>query len=316
MKKLTIKLLIFLIIVTIGIGICDWGYMRTDPYNTNKFKYVPKQIDICNLGASHSFYGFNYADYADRYATFNFGLDSQSHQYDYIILNHYKDRIKKGAVVLIVVSYPMILGRDETENDDFQSMNKRYYNFLSAKEIRDYDFETDLEMKFVPFVNVSTVRGLLNNIFNGKKADYWSRQTNVEEVVPDAVKAAERHVGATKVDANGEILVNQNALDAICKTVDLCRQIEATPVLITTPFTHEYLAEIEKKAPEYYEHGFSDCIRKIQEQTGVEYYDYSRDERFKTDYSIFLNSDHLNIEGARQFTDIVMKEVVSNHLSV
>lgn len=310
MKKLMLKFSIFALIIALGIVICDWGYLRADPYNTDKFKNAPDEIDICNLGASHSLYGFNYSDYADQYKTSNFGLDSQSHQYDYIILNHYKDRIKKGGIVFLVISYPMIVGVDEIEKDDFESMNKRYYTFLPAEEIREYNLKTDLEMKFIPFVNAATLRGLASSFFTGKKSNYWARQTTAKEAALDATKAAMRHVGE-KSDANGQIRYNEGAINAIYKIIETCKQIEATPVLITTPFTNEYLSEIKRLAPEYYEHGFSDCVHKIQEDTGVAYYDYSRDERFKKDYSIFLNSDHLNEEGARLFTDILMEDVVS-----
>ena len=56
-------------------------------------------------------------------------------------------------------------------------------------------------------------------------------------------------------------------------------------------------------------------IAKIQEDTGVEYYDYSCDERFADNYSMFMNSDHLNKYGAREFTKIVMEEVVGDRLA-
>lgn len=167
MKKFILKSFLFLLLLAFVIGICDWGYLRINPFNTNKFWHVPDQIEICNIGASHSLYGFNYADYEGQYTTFNFGLDSQSHQYDYIILNHYKENIKKGAFVFIVVSYPTLIGKDETESETFESQNKRYYTFLRADEIRKYDFKTDMNMKLVPFINVSRMRRLLSNIIMG-----------------------------------------------------------------------------------------------------------------------------------------------------
>lgn len=40
------------------------------------------------------------------------------------------------------------------------------------------------------------------------------------------------------------------------------------------------------------------------------YCDYAFDERFMNNYKWFMNADHLNKEGARQFVNILMDEVV------
>lgn len=41
------------------------------------------------------------------------------------------------------------------------------------------------------------------------------------------------------------------------------------------------------------------------------FYDYAFDERFSNSYNLFFNSDHLNKEGARLFTNILMDETVN-----
>ena len=312
MKKLVFKTFIFLLLFTSLLAVFNYAYFKTDPYDTNKFNIVPKKIEICNIGASHSLYGFNYEDYADRYTAFNFGLGSQSHQYDYILLNHYKKNLKKGAIVFIVCSLPMIAGYDETLDDAFESMNRRYYTFLHVGEIRKYDFLTDLKMKLVPFTLAESLKDLFYNLIKGKPGNYWQRIATAEEIAEDAPRAALRHVVTNKTDDDGNVVYNEEAIGAIYKTIELCKEIGATPVMITTPFTDEYLSEVDKLAPEYYEHGFFDRIKKIQEDTGVAYFNYSDDERFKSEYSLFINSDHLNKYGAKKFTDIIMEEVVSN----
>ena len=49
---------------------------------------------------------------------------------------------------------------------------------------------------------------------------------------------------------------------------------------------------------------------------GVEYYDYSIDERFSKNYNEFIGVDHLNKTAAKKFTAIVMEEVVGNRLKI
>ena len=48
---------------------------------------------------------------------------------------------------------------------------------------------------------------------------------------------------------------------------------------------------------------------KIANDTSVNYYDYSHDDRFYNNLDYFSDSDHLNEEGAAYFTDILWNEV-------
>lgn len=75
------------------------------------------------------------------------------------------------------------------------------------------------------------------------------------------------------------------------------------------PFLHEYTEAVDKCAEDFYDHFYS-IIGQIVWDTGVEYYDYAFDERFVNEYSWFWDADHLNSEGARNFTNILMDEIV------
>ena len=68
---------------------------------------------------------------------------------------------------------------------------------------------------------------------------------------------------------------------------------------------------IDEQAPDFLIY-FQGLIEKIQKDTGVEYYDYSHDDRFMDDMNLFADSNHLSREGARKFTNIVMEEIVKN----
>ena len=75
--------------------------------------------------------------------------------------------------------------------------------------------------------------------------------------------------------------------------------------MITTPYTEEYNALVSDEFLEEY-HG----VLKEAEEYGAEYYDYSSDYRFSTHPELFMNSDHLNHDGAKKFMDILKKEVI------
>lgn len=82
------KLLTLLILCIVVLYLLSLIYKKLDRYNgygTQKFDEVPEQIEISNVGSSHGLYGFCY-DEMTECTCFNFGLVSQSLDYDYRIL--------------------------------------------------------------------------------------------------------------------------------------------------------------------------------------------------------------------------------------
>lgn len=56
---------------------------------------------------------------------------------------------------------------------------------------------------------------------------------------------------------------------------------------------------------------FTGIIDEIKTRTGTEYYNYSEDARFCERYDLFSDMDHLNAEGAKVFTKMVIDELVA-----
>lgn len=277
--------------------------------HTNKFKNVPDNIQICNLGSSHGLYGYNYEDIDEEYICFNFALVSQTLSYDYRILKNYQDKIGDGTVVFITISYFSFFGNSEIEDKDFESKNQRYYKFLPANLIKEYNFSTDLYVAKFPSVSNSEK---LINVFLGNSKDeteeYWYRTADTIDVDADANAAYERHLRENKLDENGNRIINQEEIDSLYAIINLCKSKGATPVLVTTPYLIEYTNDVKLESPDFY-NDFYNIINKVTALTGVSYYDFAMDERFVYDYSLFINADHLNKEGARKFVNILIETV-------
>ena len=109
-------------------------------------------------------YGFNYEDFTGKYMCFNFALSSQSLLYDYKILLNYKDKIKNGAYVFIVISYFSLFGKTEAEEKNFESKNRRYYKFLPSSLIMNYDAKTDFYLNYLPVVLQSNILSIVKNL--------------------------------------------------------------------------------------------------------------------------------------------------------
>lgn len=294
----------------LGLGLSD---------DTIKFSAMPKTIRICNFGSSHGCFGFSYEDIPD-YPSFNFGLVSQTLSYDLRLLTCYQDHLSEGAVVFIPVSYFSLYGLPETEAEDFANKNVRYYSILPASFIKEYDPKTALLAQVPVLANgPDTLKKAIQALREGPdgrmdgNAAYWENTTDEAAASADAVEAAKRHLLGSHLNGEGERILNQEELDALYEMIALCRTLGATPILVTTPYLAEYNQEVRRIAPDFFE-DFHALIAQVQRDTGVEYYDYSADSRFYGQYSLFINSDHLNRAGARLFTDILLDEVVGGRL--
>lgn len=312
MKKFIQKLIIFVVIIAIVTMSINYIYVKRnkrDTDYTNKFASIPETVEICNFGSSHGLYGYNYEDLEDDYDCFNFGLTSQSLSYDYRLFQYYGDRIDDGTVVFITVSYFSLFGESEVSDDLFFSKNKRYYSILPASLIKEYDFKTSLIVRHIPVLAADLgvlIRTLLGQSLDSN-AELWQEVASDIDVSESAEWAFAWYVG--KYGDDGNRMENQEETDALYALITGCQEKGAIPVLITTPYLHEYTDEFKENAEGFYDQFYS-IIDRVVADTGVEYYDYAFDERFVNEYSWFRDSQHLNKEGARNFVDILMQEIV------
>lgn len=309
MKRFLTTVTAYLLIVSAITGAINAAYIarRGEPEN-EKFGSMPGTIQICNFGSSHGLCSFNYEDVRGR-SCFNFGLSSQTLSYDLRLMKCYGDRLEQGGTAYIVVSYFSLFGKPETETDSFESRNRRYYDFLPKEYIKEYDAKTRIYEKYLPaLVNGGSVISTL--LKGGQNTDdNWSLTADPERVGSDAVRAYKRHILASSVDDGENRIVNPEEISALYEMIELCRSKDVEPILVTTPFLAEYTDAISENDPRFYDDFYS-LIDQIVRDTDVRYFDYSSDERFKHDYSLFMNVDHLNRRGARQFTDILIQETI------
>ena len=321
MKKFLLNLAVYMLFVSTFIVIINqvyiyrvekniYGTMGEERNDNAVIKIVPNGIKICNLGSSHGYYGFNYEDLSGKYECFNFALPSQSLFYDYRVLTNYKSKIEKGAVVFIIVSYFSFFGRPEIERDDFYSRNRRYYKFLSADLIEQYDLNTDFYVNYFPSLIENSLFLVVRKILNPtiSNSNDWNKTTTASEASDNALKRAKYHIVDGRLDEKGKRIYNQQAVKALYDIIDLCHEIGAEPILITTPFLHEYNEAIERLDPNFF-NVFYTLISEICKNTGITYYDYSHDKNYARNYSSFINLDHLNREGARKFTNNLVRTI-------
>lgn len=323
MKKLLARASIYCILVILTVLGINWIYTSKKIYTESeeaKFQFIPEEIEICNLGSSHGVHGYYYADLEDTYTCFNMALDSQSLSYDQRILEAYQDNLKQGGVVIIDISYFALWGCSETEVTGFDVMNKRYYKFLPSSMVKEYDWITDIMIHKVPVLSVGGI-DVMKTVFlpkvEGVTLRSYPEVTNEIELASletDVAGSCSRHIFYNKRDEQGELIINQDEIDAVGKMVEICKEHKVTPILVTVPYIQEYCDKIEEEDPTFFQHFYS-VVDMMTTEYKVEYFDYARDKRFAQDYSLFYNGDHMNSIGAKKFTEILYEEVLLDRLN-
>lgn len=272
-------------------------------YDILKFSMLGRQyweIQIGNLGSSHGVCDFFYDHIEERgYYCFNFANTSQSYDYDLAILNAYSQYMDPDSVLFVPVSY-FSFNNEVVNSTEAEAMKVRYYQFLPPEYIPDYDPYVDLVTHKVPVLtageDILKLLPSLNTTLTAHAAD-----DGVDEAVFNewARTRYSRHFD------NKESYFLPERIQELYDIIAYCQEHDIIPVLVTTPLSKPYLDLV---SPEFTEE-FEATTAKIAGDTGVNYYNYSRDERFYANLNLFSDADHLNENGAVLFTDILWDEV-------
>lgn len=299
------KSIVFLLILSIMLGYVNARYKETNVYKsingTDKFYYVPQNIEIANLGTSHAQYAFVYED-IDRVG-FNFALPAQRLYYDEKIFEKYIENFKEGSTIIIPISYiSFYLGYD---NENFEDFNKMYYPFLSLKDIKKPKLDEYIKYKALPIV---TAESNIKYAFMKEekayepKPVYRTSTMAVDKMKEESKETATRHL---KFIEEGRKNKDQ-FVGIVDNIIDLAIKNNIKPVLTTTPFTHYYN---EYFSEEFYKE-FQETIDKLLEKyPDIQYLDYSHDPRFENNPEYFFDSSHLNLKGGKAFTKIILEDL-------
>lgn len=311
MRKFILKILTIFFLVLMITSVINFIFIKNDKSNSeniNKFYEVPQKIAVCNFGSSHGLYGFNYENYQNKNNCFNFSLHSQPLDYDFRIMQQYQNSINENTKVYIVISYFSLFGVDYVNSEIFDSLNKRYFLFLSPQYIRKFDTYNFLIIKYFPLLDdYNKIYRLLKGelAFDNSEA-IWKKRADEIDVLKDSEEAYNRHI-YKEFDENGKRKINDREVDALVSMINLCKEKKAKVVLITTPYLSEYTDYIKEHDPKFF-NDYYNLINRISRDNNVPYYDYAFDKRFSGDHSLFMNADHLNKDGALKFTNILNNE--------
>lgn len=299
------KSTIFLLILSLIVGYINHRYKNTNVYRsmnaTDKFYYVPKDIEIGNLGTSHAQYAFVYEDL--DLLGFNFALPAQRLYYDNKILRKYIKNFKEGATLIVPISYiSFYLGYD---NENFEDFNKMYYPFLSLKDIKKPSLDQYLKYRALPIL---TAESNIKYVFIKEekayepKAVYKNYTVSIDNMIKDGEETAGRHIDFIEEGRKDK----EEFLAILDDIISIAIKNNLKPVLVTTPVTKYYN---EHFSEDFYNEFYGEINNLLENYPNVKYLDYSHDPRFENSPEYFFDSSHLNLKGGKLFTEIILEDI-------
>lgn len=276
-----------------------------------KFKNVPKDIQIVCVGTTQAHFAIDFADAPVQ--GFNMALYLNPVIFHQALLEKYEKRIQKNAVVLITLQYPIfcigcfekIARKNAVQYARLLPGRNPYIPMIRQFCLRFYPACMDGQMQnFLSFKNVEERNKYVNHYkpWEWEKLcknliEYgWEKEIGITDYVMEGHKKSSK-----KADMSMKHVTAQ-----IVKLIYYCRKMGCRPVLLGLPYSNvlnQYVPDSFKRKCFYRN------IQYIQERTSCKFLDYSADERMQ-DMNNYMDVWFLNERGRKKFTQIVLEDVM------
>lgn len=312
--------LLFLAIIFIGLNAFykqtdyfKWQHLELESYKQG----VPEQLDCGVFGSTYALYAFQaMPQYHLNNRFFNFSLNAESIEQDYLLFNKYKSHFNKGIFVIFTLT-PGVCYYTYEASPQYNS-----YLLFNRKEIPNFKLSKFIRFRFPLLVNFKQIFYSLKFILNGKKQelslDALFPQSLSEEVAKMNMKGMAEgwmHLfRLANLKEKNRDAMNEKALKAntsyLKAMIDDCVQHEIVPVIVIAPLT--------KELTNYFGKAFLDngMYKLIQDAVGthqVRLLDYLYDVDFQDNRSLFADGGfRLNNAGSSLLCKKIMKELLEN----
>lgn len=253
-----------------------------------------KEIEVLYLGNSHIFYGIN--PEFSNFNSFNAAYGSQSLNYDFAILNLYKNEWRKLKFIVVPIDYTSMYSSIE---DGIE--NWRVKNYVLYFGLKNYELSNNYEILNGKLLK-NSIR--IKSFYFNKKSDISCNRLgfglafnskNAKNIELTGKEAAENHT--KKIANNVSFPKNKKALKAI---VDFAKRKNLKVIFVTCPAYRTYTTRLNSQQ-------LNRTINHAKEisinNKNTHYFNFLEDQRF--DSSDFFDADHLNEIGAKKFTLIM-----------
>lgn len=253
-------------------------------------------LDVVNLGSSSSVAAFDYSGHPEL-KTANWAMTPQTLVADFEILRNYSCYLKKGATVIIPMCPFSCLGGS---NDDLAD---KYYTVLNIASMPHASYrrqQQQMQMKNNPWRYYP-----LAQLISRKPSSKGIAKKTFEADAKMRMESWRKEFSMIRFSDHLS-LVNQDSYHDSAKIlgqiVNYCLEREFRPVLVMPPVSEALRGQFTPEMKKL----FIDEFVKKGNANKAKFLDYFEDGRF--DVADFQNSIMLNAEGAKKFTDVVLKD--------
>ena len=229
--------------------------------------------------------------------------------------------------VFIAVSY-YSFSRDNAKFDSLASRRIGFYSMVPVWSPIEGDTQNFLLGKVNAYTHVMSVarsdnwQGVWRSLFSGpspeslltydgvRTTSAWGECSHYsdEQLDAHALEIAGRNVSSSMEMAAAHPGLEQDAFDALSRTIERLQLRGIQVILFTPPYYRLYSEYFEEQGPTIIEQ-WRQATDRLQEIYHVPYYDFSMDAEIITHPELFYNSDHLSDCGRRVMTEKLLAAV-------
>ena len=202
------------ILLAVFIILFIWNISTVRRKSKKNQKIIPSKIKVFSLGSSHAYFAY---DYNNKEYCINLGEDSQSLYYDKIMLDYVYDKIEKGAVCFLTLSYFSFAGRERWKREQLII----YYKFLNLSYFKGIDKIECFIFRYLPLI--WSLKKKFKKIFFKEK-----EISVVQRIKGHALKVKDERKNQS---------YNIKIIESIIKK---CQNKNIKIIFVTTPFTKYY----------------------------------------------------------------------------
>ncbi len=303
--------LIYLLLAILSFLFVNKLFKNTNFYknkfiDTHKFKHIPKNLDIVNLGSNQPKFAFDYSK--SNILGMNWGVGPQSFEYDFRVLKFFHKYLKPNSKVIISIC-PFSFFFLEDKN---KTAHHKYYNFLDSNFIDNYSNIT--KKLYIDYPIITAKKQILRILKDTKpdtRLEFEENPMSKDEIKKDALNwmnGWKKQFGIN--DLENIVLSEENKINIekniyiLKNMIDFCIEKNIQPVLTIIPVTKELSKHFPDK---FVQEQIIDYINKANDKN-VRFLNYWKDERFE-DESYYINSFFMNKIGRLKFTEQVLKDL-------
>lgn len=275
-----------------------------------KFKKIPNHIQVVCVGTTRAHYAIDFS--GEDYIGFNMALYKNPLEFHLPILQKYRRKIAKNAIILITLEYPIFCLRDieKIAKENMQQYAKvicgrnPYCSMIHQIIKKILPQEENPQTDVLQYMKVLEQKERYMNHFKQWEVDRmckeliddgWNREIDFPLFVQEGHLSHLSELHST-MERNKKVLIN---------LIRFCKANDWNPILLGLPyskFVYDFVPDTFKQQC------FYKNIQLVCKETGCEFWDYTGEESLQ-EKNNYLEVQYLNKRGRGEFMKLISQKL-------